>query len=76
MLVKAIADNDRVTLAQAIDLIGKEEIIQMTFDHGMNVLNLAIDQESVDCVKQLLESYRGDPEMMKSLVEHRYAKEM
>jgi hypothetical protein len=53
MLVKAIADNDRVTLAQAIDLIGKEEIIQMTFDHGMNVLNLAIDQESVDCVKQL-----------------------
>jgi hypothetical protein len=76
MLVKAIADSDCISLAQAIDLIGKEELTQMTFDHGMNVLNLAIDQESVDCVKQLWESYRGDPEVLKSLVEHRYAKEM
>lgn len=76
MLVKAIADNDCINLVQAIDLIGKEELTQMTFDHGMNVLNLAIDQESIDCVRQLRESFRSDPEVLKSLVEHRYAKEM
>lgn len=42
----------------------------------MNVLNLAIDQEAVLCVKALQEQYKSDPEAMKSLVHHRYSKDM
>ena len=37
-------------MSDAIDKIGKANFPRLTFEHGMNALNLAIDQESVDVV--------------------------
>lgn len=42
----------------------------------MNILNLAIDQESVEIVQFLSEYYKNDVELLKSLVHHRYSKNM
>jgi hypothetical protein len=49
--VRAIADSHCTNLVKVIETMGKEQVASLTFDHGMNVLNLAIDQESVDIVK-------------------------
>jgi len=43
MLVRAIADNDCPKFLKAIKSMGMEAVASLTFDHGMNVLNLAID---------------------------------
>jgi hypothetical protein len=43
MLVRAIADNNCGNLIKVIQKMGKVEVVGLTFDHGMNVLNLAID---------------------------------
>lgn len=50
MLVRAIADNNCENLKNAMEKMGREKVANLTFDHGMNVLNLAIDQESIEIV--------------------------
>lgn len=49
--MRAIADCHCTNLVKVIEAMGKEQVASLTFDHGMNVLNLAIDQESVEIVK-------------------------
>jgi hypothetical protein len=54
--------------------IGIDAIMEDRFDHGMNILNLAIDQESSEIVEFLAESL--SKEKLKILVSHRYGKGM
>lgn len=42
----------------------------------MNVLNLAIDMESVDIVKEMKRLYQNDKDLLQSFVSHKYAKDM
>jgi hypothetical protein len=72
----AVAENDTNKLRVAIDKIGTDKLMELRFDHGMNVLNLAIDQESVEVVLFLGKFFKDQPKLLKALVSHRYAKEM
>jgi len=56
------------------EYMGIEGIMRERFDHGMNILNLAIDQESINIVVHLSETL--SPTQVKSLVNHRYGKGM
>lgn len=49
-LLVAIAEDDVEKLLVAIDQVGKSKVPTLKFEHNMNVLNLAIDQEAVLCV--------------------------
>ena len=46
----AVAEDDVEKFEKACAEIGFENILNHTFEHGMNVLNLAIDQESEQIV--------------------------
>jgi hypothetical protein len=53
LVIFAVGENDVQKLQKAIGMIGKSEISELRFDHGMNILNLAIDLESVEIVQHL-----------------------
>lgn len=76
LLQIAVAENDTNKLRVAIEKIGTSKVMELQFDHGMNVLNLAIDQESIEVVLFLRKFYKDQPKLLKSLVSHRYTKEM
>ena len=48
----------------------------MRFEHEMNVLNLALDQEAGDIVEFLKEFYADDQIAKYSLLNHKYSKGM
>jgi len=72
LLVLAVAENNVEKLKQVIAQVGKSVIPALRFEHDMNILNLAIDQESVQVVEFLASYYSED----NSLVKHQYAKGM
>ncbi len=76
LVIFAVGENDVQKLQKAIGMFGKSEISELRFDHGMNILNLAIDLESVEIVQHLSDQYKDDPKIKKSLVDHRYSKKM
>lgn len=75
-MVISVAENDVSKLQKAIEKIGKSIATSLKFEHEMNILNLAIDQESVEIVQFLSEYYKNDADLLKSLVHHRYSKNM
>lgn len=54
--------------------LGIDQVRSLRFEHGMNILNLAIDQESVDIIEQLQKSLQDNPLLIKELVCHSYGK--
>ena len=54
--------------------MGIEFILKERFDHGMNILNFAIDQESTEVIRYFSETLTKN--QIDTLVSHRYAKEM
>lgn len=56
--------------------MGKSVIPALRFDHDMNILNLAIDQESIQVVQFIAHYYQEDPLLTYSLVNHQYSKGM
>ena len=75
-LVMSIAENNPMKFATSVNTIGKEKLNAFRFEHNMNVLNLAIDMESVEIVKELRRIYANDTKAQLSFVDHKYAKEM
>ena len=55
-------------LRVAIEKIGASNLPELRFDHGMNVLNLAIDQESIEVVLYLLKYFKNEPKLIQTLV--------
>ena len=53
MLLVAIAEDDTDKFKKAVNTIGKDHLLQMTFEHDMNALNLACDQEAASVVKEI-----------------------
>lgn len=75
-LVLAIAENNPEKFQAAVTKIGLEKLLAYRFEHNMNVLNLAIDMESVEIVREISKVYKEEQTMLQSMVNHRYAKEM
>jgi ankyrin repeat protein len=68
----AIADDDATKFAESIKKINVKTIPNLRFEHDMNLLNLAIDQESVSIVQFIQSLFKNHDEERKSLVSHRY----
>ena len=68
-LVLAVAENNVEKLKQVIAQVGKSVIPALRFEHEMNILNLAIDQESIQVVEFLATYYQDDT----TLVNHKYS---
>jgi len=75
-LVISIGENNVSKFTAIIKKIDKVVLSNLRFDYDMNVLNLAIDQESVDIVNFLFEYYGQDEVVKFCLVHHKYAKGM
>ena len=75
-LVMAIAENSPEKFRIVLNTVGLERMLAYRFEHMMNILNLAIDMESVDIVKEMALVYKDKPVMQQSLVNHKYAKDM
>ncbi len=73
-LIIAIGEDNVPKFKSVIVRLGIDHILGQRFDHGMNILNYAVDQESIEIVEFL--SQILNPEQIKTLVNHRYAKEM
>lgn len=66
----AITDDDIVTF----DRLGipLEDLVNLEFEGGTNVLNFAIENERSNIVAHLAELTEEKPEMRKKLLEHRF----
>ena len=52
----AVGEDSVPKFKAVVAYVGLDVIIEDRFDHGMNILNLAIDQESSEIVEFLAES--------------------
>jgi hypothetical protein len=59
-----VAENSPEKFVQAVGLIGRERLLAYRFEHNMNVLNLAIDMESVEVVAEIKKVFQDDPKLM------------
>lgn len=66
----AINDDDWQTL-EALP-ISLEELVQIQFENGGNILNFAIDNERVAIVQHLAKMTEGRPDLKRELIEHRF----
>ena len=69
-VVFAISDDDLETF-EGFDL-SVDIIRDARFAQGMNILNLIVDQESVEIAKYLAEMLKDEPAVKLSLVDHSY----
>lgn len=53
MLKIAVAEDDVNRLKMIMEKHGQDFIMNQRFEHGMNILNFAVDSESTDCVQFL-----------------------
>ena len=51
-----------------------EEYMNLSFDHGMNILNFAIDQERMEIINYLAIITADNPELQKKLSANRFEK--
>lgn len=73
-MLLAVAEDDVEKFEKASIEIGLDTILNHTFEHGMNVLNLAIDQESEQIIQLLSLRLRNSKSILKQLIENRYGK--
>ena len=64
LLVLAIAENNPEKFQSAVSFIGKERLLAYRFEHNMNVLNLAIDMESVEVCQEIKNVFADDHKLM------------
>jgi hypothetical protein len=76
-----LSESNHLEIAIAEDNVDKlrtllhdQKLLESTFDQGMNILNLAIDQESVNVIEFIADTLT--PQQTKALWTHKYAKDM
>lgn len=69
-----MGEDDVAKFKSLFDSNGIQFLLNQRFEHGMNVLNYAIDQESTNIVQFMAVHFKQ--EQVRQLVEYRYAKEM
>jgi hypothetical protein len=50
-----------------------ETVLNLRFEHGMSILNYAIDQESIEVVNALYMLTKARPQLVSQLLQHKYA---
>jgi len=72
-LIFAITDDDVVTFERLS--IPLEDLANLEFSGGANVLNFAIEQERASIVQHLADLTSNRPEIRRSLLEHRFSQD-